>query len=68
MLADVLARPLRSIQAPALLLAQTGQVMLAEKAYDSSALRAPVAGMEAEAVIPFKRNRKVFIPHDITTY
>ncbi len=38
--------------------------MLTDKAYDSNGLRERIAGMKAEAVIPSKRNRKVFIPHD----
>ena len=42
--------------------------MLADKAYDGNDLRDLIAGMQAEAVIPSKRNRKVFIPHDIDIY
>ena len=42
--------------------------MLADKAYDSTNLREIIAGMKAEAVIPSKRNRKVFIPHDEALY
>jgi transposase len=38
--------------------------VLADKAYDSNDLRDQIAEMEAQAVIPSKRNRKVFIPHD----
>lgn len=78
MLADALGRPLRFIitagqvgditQAPALLDGQTGDAVLADKAYDSNALRAVIAGMGAEAVIPSNRSRKVAIPHDALTY
>jgi transposase len=77
-LADALGRPLRLIvtagqvgditQAPALLHGQDGDAVLADKAYDSNALRAVIAGMEAEAVIPSNRCRKVIIPHDALTY
>jgi transposase len=54
MLADALARPLRFIvtagqvgditQAPALLEGQIGNAVLADKAYDSNALRETIAG------------------------
>jgi transposase len=74
MLADALGRPLRVIvtagqvgditQAPVLLEGQAGDAVLADKAYDSNALRALIAGMGAEAVIPSNRTRKVIIPHD----
>ena len=85
MLADALGRPLRFIvtagqvgditQAPALLDGQAGAAVLADKAYDSKALRAVIADMGAKAVIPsnrsrkiIKRNRKVAIPHDAGIY
>lgn len=78
MLADALGRPLRFIitagqagdvtQAPALLRGQTGEAVLADKAYDSNALRMLIAGMGATAVVPSNRNRKVIIPHDATAY
>ncbi|WPO43984.1 IS5 family transposase [Tardiphaga sp. 42S5] len=78
MLADTLGRPLRFIitagqagdvtQAPALLQGQTGEAVLADKAYDSNALRAIIADMGATAVIPSNRTRKVIIPHDINVY
>ncbi len=42
--------------------------MLADKAYDSNALRAFIAGMGAEAVIPSNRSRKAIIPHDVIAY
>jgi transposase len=78
MLADALGRPLRFIvtagqvgditQAPALLEGQAGYAILADKAYDSNALRTIIAGMMAEAVIPSNRCRKVAIPHDANAY
>lgn len=78
MLADALGRPLRFIitagqvgditQAPALLEGQGSAAVLADKAYDSNALREMIAGMEAEAVIPSNRSRKTIIPHDAAAY
>jgi transposase len=78
MLADALGRPLRVIvtagqvgditQAPMLLEGQDGDAVLADKAYDSNALRALIAAMGAEAVIPSNRTRKVIIPHDADLY
>lgn len=78
MLADALGRPLRFIitagqvgditQAPALLENQPGRAVLADKAYDSNALRALIASLGAEAVIPSNRCRKVAIPHDAIAY
>ena len=55
-------------QAPALLDGQDGDAVLADKAYDSNALRAVIAGMGAEAVIPSNRSRKIAIPHDALAY
>lgn len=78
MLADALGRPLRFIitagqvgditQAPALLEGHTGKAVLADKAYDSNALREIIAAMGAQAVIPSNRSRKVIIPHDALAY
>ena len=78
MLADALGRTLKLIvtagqvgdvtQAPALLDGQTGDAVLADKAYDSKVLRAVIATMGAEAVIPSNRCRKLAIPHDATAY
>jgi len=78
MLADALGRPLRFIitpgqtgdvtQAPALLHGHDGNAVLADKAYDSKALRTIIADMGAEAVIPSNRRRKVAIPHDAIVY
>ena len=78
MLADALGRPLRFFitpgqtgditQAPALLQGQEGNAVLADKAYDSKALRTVIADMGAEAVIPSNRCRRVAIPHDTVIY
>ena len=78
MLADTLGRPLRLIvtagqvgditQAPALLDGQAASAVLADKAYDSNALRATIAAMGATAVIPSNRTRKIIIPHDAAAY
>jgi transposase len=78
MLADTLGRPLRFIvtagqvgditTAPALLDGIQAEAVLADKAYDSNALRSLIASMGAEAVIPSNRCRKIAIPHDIAIY
>ncbi|MFI1401167.1 IS5 family transposase [Streptomyces sp. NPDC020681] len=78
MLADRLGRPLRLrvtpgqasdiTAAPDLLEGQEADAVLADKAYDSNDLRNQIAAMKAQAVIPSKRNRKVFIPHDVEIY
>jgi transposase len=78
MLADGLGRPLRLIvtagqagdapQAQALLEGQAGAAVLADKAYDSNALRKIIADMGAQAVIPSNRTRKILIPHDEVAY
>jgi transposase len=78
MLADTFGRPLRFritpgqasdiASAPALLEGQRGKAVLADKAYDGNDLRSQIAAMDAEAVIPSKRNRKVAIPHDALIY
>jgi transposase len=78
MLVDALGRPLRFIvtpgqtgditQPPALLQGQSGDTVLADKAYDSNALRETIAGMGAGAVIPSNRSRNIIIPHDETVY
>lgn len=74
MLADALGRPLCFIvtagqvgditQAPALLKGQNGDAVLADKAYDSNALREVIADMGAGAIIPSNRSRKTIIPHN----
>ena len=78
MLADALGRPLRFLitpgqtgditAAPALLDGQEGRAVLADKAYDSNALRAMITRMSAEIVIPSNRSRKIIIPHDAIIY
>lgn len=78
MAADTFGRPLRFIltagqsgdilAAPALLDGFKAQAVLADKAYDSNALRAIIADAGAEAVIPSNRSRKVVIPHDRAVY
>lgn len=78
MLADTLGRPVRFIitagqtgditAAPALLDGLEAEAVLADKAYDSNALRATIDAMGAEAVIPSNRTRKVIIPHDVVRY
>lgn len=78
MLCDTLGRPLRFLitpgqanditAAPDLLKDQEAAAVLADKAYDSNDLRQHIADMQAEAVLPSKRNRKVAIPHDTDIY
>jgi transposase len=78
MICDSLGRPLRFIltagqvgdilTAPALLAGFQAQAVLADKAYDSNALRQLIADSGAQAVIPSNRTRKVIIPHDRAIY
>lgn len=78
MLADTFGRPVKFIvtagqvgdctQAEALLEGQSASAVLADKAYDSNALREKIATMKADAVIPSNRARKVIIPHDAEVY
>jgi transposase len=78
MAADTLGRPLRFIltagqsgdilAAPALIDGFEADAVLADKAYDSNALRAIIADAGAEAVIPSNRSRKIIIPHDQAIY
>lgn len=42
--------------------------VIADRAYDSNALRELIAEAGAEAVIPSTRSRKVIIPHDASAY
>jgi transposase len=77
-LADALGRPLRFILtggqtgditiAPALLANVEAGGVIADKAYDSNALRALIAAAGAEAIIPSNRTRKILIPHDAIAY
>ena len=73
-----LGRPLRFCITPGhiqditaalpLLEGQNADAILADKAYNSKELRDRIAQMKAQAVIPSKRNRKLFIPHDTKLY
>ena len=76
--ADALGRPLRFIltggeahditTAPDLLADLAAHGVIADKAYDSSALRNLIAEAGAQAVIPSKISRRSVIPHDIIAY
>jgi transposase len=78
MVADTLGCPLRFIltagqsgdilAAPALIDGFDAEAILADKAYDSNALRAMIADAGAEAVIPSNRSRRTLIPHDQAIY
>lgn len=78
MAVDGRGRPLRLIltpgqrgdvtQAPDLLEGLHPRRVLADKAYDSNALRQIIAGMGAEAVIPCNPTRKRLIPYDFEAY
>jgi transposase len=78
MAVDGRGRPLRVIltpgqrgdvtQASALLDGLPARRVLADKAYDSNALRQSIAAMGAEAVIPCNPTRKRPIPYDIAAY
>jgi transposase len=78
MLADALGRPLRFIitggqvhdvvMAPALLDGVNGDAVIADKAYDSNALRQLIADAGMIAVIPSTRSRRIQIPHDVGLY
>jgi transposase len=78
MAADTFGRPIRfiltagqngdALTAPALLDGFRPRAVLADKAYDSNALRQIIADLGAEAVIPSNRSRKVLIAHDVQAY
>ena len=78
MAADTLGRPIRliltagqsgdALAAPALLEGFRPKAVLADKAYDSNALRQIIAGLGAKAVIPSNRSRKALIAHDVQAY
>ena len=78
MAVDGQGRPLRLVltpgqrgdvtQAPALLQGLRPQRVLADKAYDSNALRQLIAEMNAEAVIPCNPTRKRLIHYDWEAY
>jgi len=76
--ADGRGRPLRAIltpgqwgdapQAPMLLGGYRPNHVIADKAYDSNALRDLIQGLGAAAVIPCNPTRKRLIPYDFTIY
>ena len=78
MLADSLGRPLRflltagqvhdSKGASDLLDGVVAAAVIADRAFDSNALRAEIADAGMHAVIPSTRSRKRPIPHDPTLY
>lgn len=45
-----------------------GEAVLADKGYDSNAIREAIAAAGMKAVIPSNRSRKAIIPHDKTLY
>ena len=78
MATDTFGRPLRIIltpgqrgdvtQAQALLEGLRASHILADKAYDSNALRDFIANMGAQAVIPCNRTRRKIIPYNFEIY
>ncbi len=78
MAVDALGRPLKLILtpgqrgdaplAPVLLDGLSPRRVLADKAYDSNALRELIATMGAQAVIPCNPTRKKAIPYDFEAY
>jgi transposase len=78
MACDSLGRPVRFRIAPgqshdilaasALIEGMAPRAVLADRAYDSGALRQHLSKIGAQAVIPSTRSRKVPIPHDRTLY
>ena len=78
MLADALGRPLRflltggqvheSRTAEAMLDGAEGDAVIADKAYDSNAIRDTVEAAGMKAVIPSNRSRKTIIAHDTVLY
>lgn len=77
-LADAQGRPLRFIltggeahdvtAVPDLLDDIAGGGVIADRAYDSNAVRQIIADAGAQAVIPSKRSRTILIPHDKIAY
>jgi len=77
-LTDALGRPLRFILtggeahdstiAPELLAGRAAAGVIADKAYDSNALRQLIGDLGSAAVIPSIRSRKILIPHDAVAY
>lgn len=78
MACDTLGRPVRFLIAPgqshdilavpALLEGYRPEAVLADRAYDANSLRAYLAGIGAEAVIPSTRSRKNLITHNTLIY
>lgn len=78
MACDSLGRPVRFILAAgqshdilaarALIEGLETSALLADRAYDSSALRQRLAELGTQAVIPSTRSRKTPIPHDTALY
>lgn len=78
MICDSLGRPLRfmltagqrhdNLTAKALLRGFHAEAVLADRAYDNNDLRQTIADMNAQAVIPSTRSRKVMISHDQAIY
>jgi transposase len=78
MAVDALGRPLKLVLtpgqrgdaplAPTLLSGLSPRRVLADKAYDSNAIRTLVADMGAEAVIPCNPTRKRAISYDVEAY
>lgn len=78
MICDTFGRPLRfmltagqrhdNLTAKALLEGFQPEAVLADRAYDNNDLRQTIASMNAKAVIPSTRSRKMPIPHDVPTY
>lgn len=78
MLCDALGRPLRFIltggekadcqSAESLLEDQPAQAVIADKGYDTNALRDHLAAAHMRAVIPSKSNRRAPIPFDRELY
>jgi putative transposase len=62
------ARRIDITTAPQLLEDITASGIIADKAYDSDALRELIAEAHAEAVIPSKASRKITIPHNKIAY
>lgn len=55
-------------QAPALLEGLSARRVLADKAYDSNALRKIISGIGVEAVIPCNPTRRRLIPYNFDAY
>lgn len=55
-------------QAPALLAGQQASAVVADKGYDTDAVRSLLAQRNMQAVIPAKSNRVLPIPHDRELY